>query len=253
MSAAIEIARDVWRVPTTPWDLVNSFLVRAQDGSFTLVDTGLKNAPARVGAALAELGAAPQAVTAIVLTHAHSDHAGGASRLSDMTGTGITTHESETDFVRRGRTPARDQSFLLGRLMRRVSDRFEAAPVAGAMADGDLLEGSGLRVHHTPGHTPGHCSLLHEPTGTLITGDAIWNMASRRTWPVLAFCTDAAMTQQTAATLADLEYETVAFTHGPEIRGNGRKMVRSFLANPRRFGPGLRTPGSRRRSTSNTT
>ena len=87
------------------------------------------------------------------------------------------------------------------------------------MSDGELLDGSALRVHHTPGHTPGHCSLLHEPSGTLITGDAIWNMRSRRTWPVLAFCTNAVLTEQTAATLGELEYTTAAFTHGPEIRG----------------------------------
>jgi glyoxylase-like metal-dependent hydrolase (beta-lactamase superfamily II) len=107
------------------------------------------------------------------------------------------------------------------------------------MSDGELLDGSALRVHHTPGHTPGHCSLLHEPSGTLITGDAIWNMRSRRTWPVLAFCTNAALTQETAATLGDLEYRTAAFTHGPEIRGTGREAIREFLAKPSSFGPGL--------------
>jgi glyoxylase-like metal-dependent hydrolase (beta-lactamase superfamily II) len=123
--------------------------------------------------------------------------------------------------------------------MSRTSPGISAAPVARTMVDGELLEGSGLRVHHTPGHTPGHCSLLHEDTGTLITGDSIWNMRSRRTWPVLAFCTDAALTERTAATLADLEYTTAAFTHGPEIRATGREAIREFLAHPRRFGPGL--------------
>jgi glyoxylase-like metal-dependent hydrolase (beta-lactamase superfamily II) len=123
--------------------------------------------------------------------------------------------------------------------VRRLPDKVDPAPVERAMTDGELLEGSGLRVHHTPGHTPGHCSLLHEPSGTLITGDAIWNMRSRRTWPVLAFCTNAALTEQTAATLADLDYTTVAFTHGPEIRDTGRQAIRDFLANPRRFAPGL--------------
>ena len=43
--------------PTVPWDLINSFLVRAEDGSVTLVDTGLKTAPALwVVEALAEIG-----------------------------------------------------------------------------------------------------------------------------------------------------------------------------------------------------
>ncbi len=64
-------------------------------------------------------------------------------------------------------------------------------------------------------------------------------MRSRRTWPVLAFCTDARLTQRTAATLADLDYSTAAFTHGPEIRDTGREAVRGFLAEPRRFAPGL--------------
>lgn len=239
MPAAVPLAPSLWRVPTAPFDLINSFLVRAADGQFTLVDTGLKSAPDRVRAALAELGAAPSDITTIVLTHAHSDHAGGAAEAARMTGTGITAHESEVEFVRSGVVPGTDQGLRLGRLMMRARPGISAAPVARAMVDGELLEGSGLRVHHTPGHTPGHCSLLHEESGTLITGDSIWNMRSRRTWPVLAFCSNAQMCQETAATLADLEYATAAFTHGPEIRGSGREAVREFLAAPRRFGPGL--------------
>jgi glyoxylase-like metal-dependent hydrolase (beta-lactamase superfamily II) len=239
MPAAIAIGPGIWRVPTAPWDLINSFLLRNADGSLTVVDAGLRTAPPRIRAALAELDAAPADVTAIVLTHAHSDHAGGAAAMAAMTGQGVRAHEAEAAAVREGRSPGRDQAFRLGRLMRRIPDRFGAAPVARTMADGELLVDSGLRVHHTPGHTPGHCSLLHEASGTLITGDAIWNMRSRRTWPVLAFCTDAALTERTAAMLGELEYTTAAFTHGPEIRGEGRRAVRDFLASPRRFGPGL--------------
>jgi glyoxylase-like metal-dependent hydrolase (beta-lactamase superfamily II) len=238
MAAALPLAPGLWRVPTVPWDLINSFLVRAEDGSVTLVDTGLKTAPARVVAALAEIGSAPSDVTTIVLTHAHPDHAGGAADLSRRTGRGITVHPDDAEYVRTGSSPSRDSSFRLGRLMMRTPGA-DPAPVARTMSDGELLDGSALRVHHTPGHTPGHCSFVHEPTGTLITGDAIWNMRSRRTWPVLAFCTNAALTEQTATTLGELDYTTAAFTHGPEIQGTGREAIREFLAHPRAFGPGL--------------
>jgi glyoxylase-like metal-dependent hydrolase (beta-lactamase superfamily II) len=236
--AAIALAPGIWRVPTAPWDLINSFLVRADDGAVTLVDTGLRTAPARILEALSEIGSAPSEVTTIVLTHAHPDHAGGAAELSRRTGRGITVHTDDAECVRTGTAPPRDTSLRLGRLMMRTPGA-HPAPVARAMGDGELLEGSALRVHHTPGHTPGHCSLVHEPTGTLITGDAIWNMRSRRTWPVLAFCTNAALTEQTAATLGELEYTTAAFTHGPEIRDTGREAIRDFLTHPRSFGPGL--------------
>ena len=238
MPAALLLAPGLWRVPTVRWDLINSFLVRAEDDTITLVDTGLKSAPARILAALAEIGSGPSDVTTIVLTHAHPDHAGGAADLAQRTGRGLTVHDEDAEFVRTGTSPARDASVRLGRLVTRTAG-CDPAPVARTMSDGELLEGSSLRVHHTPGHTPGHCSLLHEPSGTLITGDAIWNMRSRRTWPVLAFCTSAALTQETAATLADLEYTSAAFTHGPDIQGTGREAIREFLAHPRAFGPGL--------------
>jgi glyoxylase-like metal-dependent hydrolase (beta-lactamase superfamily II) len=238
MPAALSLAPGLWRVPTVPWDLINSFLVRAEDGSVTLVDTGLKTAPSRIVAALAEIGSGPSDVTTIVLTHAHADHAGGAADLARRTGRGITVHHDDAEYVRTGKAPPRDTSLRLGRLIMRTPGT-DPAPVARTMSDGELLDGSSLRVHHTPGHTPGHCSLLHEPSGTLITGDAIWNMRSRRTWPVLAFCTDAVLTEQTAATLGELDYTTAAFTHGPEIRGTGREAIREFLAHPRAFGRGL--------------
>jgi glyoxylase-like metal-dependent hydrolase (beta-lactamase superfamily II) len=238
VTAAIALAPGLWRVPTVPWDLINSFLVRAGDGSVTLVDTGLRTAPPRIIAALAEIGSGPSDVTTIVLTHAHADHAGGAAELARRTGRGITVHADDAEDVRTGSAPPRDTSLRLGRLITRTPGS-HPAPVARTMADGELLEGSALRVHHTPGHTLGHCSLVHEASGTLITGDAIWNMYSRRTWPVLAFCTNAALTEETAATLGDLEYTTAAFTHGPEIRGTGREAIREFLSNPRRFSPGL--------------
>lgn len=233
--AAIRLAPGLWRVPTAPFDLVNSYIVSADDGSLTVVDTGMRNAPPRILAALRELGRDPRDVTTIVLTHAHSDHAGGAARLAEETGTGITAHPGDAGYVESGTLPPLDPAFPLGRIMRRLVPAPQAAPIAATMRDGELLEGSHLRVHHTPGHSPGHCSLLHEPSETLITGDSIWNAYARRTWPVLMLCTNAAQNETTAATLADLEYRNAAFTHGPEIMGTGRDAVRLFLAHPRRF------------------
>jgi len=45
-----------------------------------------------------------------------------------------------------------------------------------AVSDGDIIDGSGgLRVIHTPGHSPGHIVLLHEPSSTVLVGDAVFN------------------------------------------------------------------------------
>jgi len=103
-------------------------------------------------------------------------------------------------------------------------------PVVGELVDGQVLDiAGGVQVLHTPGHTPGHISLLHADSGVLITGDSIFNMNARMRWPIAAFCTNAVQNEQTAARLADAEYSTAAFTHGPHIAESGREAIRSFL------------------------
>ena len=107
---------------------------------------------------------------------------------------------------------------------------FTSVPVVTELSDGQLLDvAGGLRVVHTPGHTPGHVSLLHEPTGVLITGDAIFNMGARMMWPLAVICTSARQNRQSAHVLGELDYLVAAFTHGPEIRDNARETVRGFL------------------------
>ena len=171
-TVAAPVAEGVWRIPTAPMDLVNSYAFRDDYGQVTLVDAGITGASPRILAALATLGSAPSDVTRILLTHAHSDHAGGVAKLSTTTGADVAIH----------------------------ADDAEVLDIAG-----------GLRVIHTPGHSPGHVSLLHEPTKLLITVDAIWNIRTRVT----------------------------AFTHGPSIHDGARAAVRSFLRQPRRFRAGF--------------
>jgi glyoxylase-like metal-dependent hydrolase (beta-lactamase superfamily II) len=238
-AAAIQLVPNVWRVPTVFWDLVNTIVFKDDDGQITLVDTGYKSAPSRILAALKQIGAGPSDVTRILLTHAHSDHAGGVAELQQKTGAGVLVHVDDAAYVRKGHAPDFDRSLLIGRLMR-DGGKFGATEVAEELIDGQLIDiAGGLRVHHTPGHTPGHVALLHEPTRLLVTGDSIWNMRSHTTWSFAAVCNNFAMTKETAHVLGELDYDTVAFTHGPEIRDDAREAVRAFLRKPRRFRGGL--------------
>jgi glyoxylase-like metal-dependent hydrolase (beta-lactamase superfamily II) len=212
-------------------DFINSFAFVDDDGQVTLVDCGIARAPARIVAALAAVGKRPSDVTRILLTHAHADHAGGAHDLVGRTGVpGIDVHEADAPYVTVGRNaPTADTT--MGRLVSRgPTTRFDPVAIGQMLTDGLVLDiAGGLRVLHTPGHSPGHISLLHEGSGVLITGDAIFNMASRMTWPMAAVCSSAAQNKQSAHVLGELDYTVAAFTHGPEIRDNARETVRSFL------------------------
>lgn len=106
----------------------------------------------------------------------------------------------------------------------------ERLTIGEELTDGQVIAfAGGIRVVHTPGHSPGHASYLHEESGVLITGDAIFNVLGTR-WPLKFLCSNFAMTQKTAHRLGELEYLTAAFTHGPEIRDKGREAIRKFLA-----------------------
>ncbi|MCU1537614.1 MAG: Beta-lactamase [Humibacillus sp.] len=226
----VPLVPGIWRIPLLR-DYVNGFILRDDDGQVTLVDMGVKSSGPKVLAALTAIGSEPSDVTRLVLTHAHPDHAGGAAHVSEATGLGFDIHGGDAGYAREGKAPPRDRSVLLGRLFDRFSrgEDFTPVRVERELSDGEVLPvAGGLRVVHTPGHSPGHVSLLHEPTRLLITGDAIFNVRRLR-WPIKAFCTDFAMTQQTAGVLGELDYDLAAFTHGPELRDQPREAIRSFL------------------------
>ena len=229
-NATVELAPGVWRIPLIG-DYVNGFMLRDDDGQVTLIDMGIASSGAKVIAALRSLGSDPSDVTRLMLTHCHPDHAGGTAYVSEQTGRPVDVHADDAEFVRTGTQPDVDPSSRLGKLFRRFPE-----PKVGKVAIGEELNdgqvvpfAGGIRVIHTPGHSPGHASYLHEDSGTLITGDAIFNVLGRR-WPPKMLCSNFAMTKQTAHRLAEVEYATAAFTHGPEIRDRPRDAIRAFLA-----------------------
>jgi glyoxylase-like metal-dependent hydrolase (beta-lactamase superfamily II) len=218
----------VWRIPLIR-DFVNGFILRDDDGQVTLVDMGITRSGPKVMAALASIGSGPSDVTRLVLTHAHPDHAGGAAYVAEQTGQEFGIHEADADFARDGVSPPRDRSFLLGRLLSRSKNGFPPVSVGETFTDGQVIPfAGGIHVVHTPGHSPGHVSLLLPDSGVLITGDAIFNVRGLR-WPIKSFCTDFRMTKQTAVRLAELEYTTAAFTHGPHLSDSPREHIRRFL------------------------
>jgi glyoxylase-like metal-dependent hydrolase (beta-lactamase superfamily II) len=230
-AAAVLLAPGVWRIPLLG-DYVNGFMFRDDDGQVTLLDMGVASSGKKVIAALRSVGSDPSDVTRLMLTHCHPDHFGGTAYVAQQTGRPVDVHADDAEYVRTGTMPPKDPELgLLGRLLRKLPDpKMEGVPVGEELHDGQVVPvAGGLRVVHTPGHSPGHASYLHEPSGTLITGDAIFNVLGRR-YPPSMLCSSFAMTKQTAHTLGELDYAVAAFTHGPEIRERPREAIRSFLA-----------------------
>lgn len=131
----------------------NVYLI-AGGSQAAFVDTAY-GAEAEISAHLSQwqaLGQPP--IAAIILTHRHGDHIGGALRLREATGGALACSAAERDAI---------ESDLGG------------ASVDMALADGDTLDlgGAALEFIHAPGHTLGSLCILHRQTGTLFSGDMV--------------------------------------------------------------------------------
>lgn len=212
-----QLAPGIIRIPTTRRD--NAFLVEAEDG-FTLVDVGWAGAPRAILRTIAELGRKPSDIKRVVITHAHPDHVQGAYDLRELTGAPFLIHEAERSWLANGRVPGAGRSGAAGRLLDRLP-KLHWRPLSAeqSLVDGDLVEASGLRIIHTPGHSPGHVVLLHEPSRTLLTGDAVFHRGELGLGPAALAADPALRTGSLARIPRDLE--AVGFAHGAALTGCG--------------------------------
>ncbi|WP_330299952.1 MBL fold metallo-hydrolase [Streptomyces sp. NBC_00503] len=168
--------------PDGSWRLdFRCFAVAGPGGRWVLIDAGIGPAhgpaagwapvPGRLPAALAEAGIGPADVEAVVLTHLHEDHTGWTRDA-----TGRPFFPAARHLVQSAEVAALDRA-----------DPVWEWVVAPLRAAGQLHEvtgvhrlAPGLTLLPTPGHTPGHQSVLVEqsaPGGgardVLVTGDVL--------------------------------------------------------------------------------
>jgi glyoxylase-like metal-dependent hydrolase (beta-lactamase superfamily II) len=225
-----EINEHVIRVPLVANWAINCYLIKDSDGSLILIDTGIKGSWRKIDKALRSIGKSPSDVKAIVISHAHLDHVGSLEKAKYYTNGLIYGHEIEKDFISNGKTPQVTHLFFAAKIFSFFSTNIDAVDVDYSFKDEEVLNlAGGLKVIHTPGHTPGHCSFLHLASSTLITGDAVVNFFARLSYPFKYFCSDYKLTKQTAQKLAEFDYDSAVFMHGPPIYQNARVAIGDFL------------------------
>lgn len=201
------------------------------DNGVTLVDTGLRGRSANILKEVRRLGYKPSDVAHIILTHHHADHVGSLAELKNATGAKVMAHPADAPYIdgtlpQPG--PARPK--WLSRVLSPFGSMWAAMPaeVDRLLNDGDELPIlGGIKISHTPGHTPGSICLYIPQERVVIVGDLLTH-TFRLSMPPGLFTVDKDQEANSIKRLAGLDFSVIAFGHGRPILREAHQSVARF-------------------------
>lgn len=208
---------------TTYGDLeitVTPVAISLQTG-IALVDAGPPGALPALAGALQREGLDIDDLRLVVCTHHDGDHVGAIPALLDRTDSSPTVlaHEAEVPFLSGDREPLKPRQPI------------DPTPVDVTIADGMTLQSTvgPVRIVATPGHSPGHVSLYHAQSRTLLAGDALVADGDEPVdGPRPEFTPDEPHALASVARLAELDIERTICFHGGETSA-GTAAIRELV------------------------
>ena len=189
------------------WTRVNlgnvSAYILVRNGEAAVVDTGNRGSGDDIEAALVTAGIDWNAVGHVILTHHHGDHQGS---LPDV----LARAPEAAAYAGAADIPAIDSP----------------RPLI-AVGDGDHV--FDLEIIETPGHTPGHISVLDTVGGLLVAGDALNGAGGGVIGANPRYTPDMDTAAQSIARLAERAFETVVFGHGDPVIGGASPQVAALV------------------------
>lgn len=204
--------------PTLIWD----------DRETILVDAGMPGQLEALREACRGAGVPLERLTRVIVTHQDIDHIGG---LPDLLASldhpiEVLAHADDRPYIEGEKRPIKmDPARWAARLDELPAERRAAvealladpphARVDRTLADGDSLPYcGGIRVIHTPGHTPGHLSLYLERSRTLVAGDALVSEGGVLQGPRPGVTLDMATALHSVGKLTGLDVDRAITYHG---------------------------------------
>jgi len=219
----LEILPGIHTLPSVKWS--RAYLIEGD--TLALVDAGLPWSARNILKYIRKIGREQEELSHLLVTHAHPDHIGSASSVAKKTGARVIAHRADTKL--RGNGASLNYMGVFGSLPVPLPF-FERTPVATLVDEGDVLPiAGGIRVIHTPGHTPGSVCFLEEGTGSLFSGDTIFSDGERvsRSVPFPGY--DAEAYRTSLARLATLDFDAICGGHGAPLKSGGAGKLQELL------------------------
>jgi len=152
-------------IPLLPF-FTNVFFLKGNNGKYVMVDCGSEGEHDKIMEEMQKrMNITPNDLSLILITHAHFDHAGGASYFKkNFPHIPMAVPELEAEYLKTGEIyPSTPQS-IAGRILKVRGDRKQVPPFQPdiLLKGGESLESYGVdaTVIHTPGHTIGGMTVV---------------------------------------------------------------------------------------------
>lgn len=220
--AAVMMGRMETVYPTLLWD----------NEAALLIDTGYPGQLPLIKEQVERAGLSFDKLTHIVITHQDIDHIGSLPAvLKELPHPAkVLASEIEAPYVQGDTQPIKLTPEAIENAVnampeeipqewrasfRSVLENPPSAPVDVIVADGEELPYcGGIIVIGTPGHTPGHISLYHKASKTLIAADAMVVENDQLMGPTPRHCIDLDQARLSLKKLREYDIETVICYHG---------------------------------------
>ncbi|UCH42981.1 MAG: MBL fold metallo-hydrolase [Dehalococcoidales bacterium] len=224
----LEIGPDIYQLSDRG---VNIILI--VEDELTLIDTGYPGSSVPIAGFISSLGRSVDEIGLIIITHNHIDHMGGLAELREMGRARVAVHQA--GIIGDGDEPPYPAG--IRRLLRvpffsNLRRRFLLSPgdVDIRLSDGDVLEPlGGLRVVHTPGHTPCSISLYSPRDKLLIVSDTLVRSRRDVRLPHKTVATDFTEAMHSIRKMAGLDFDILCFGHRRPFIGGASARVRDLV------------------------
>lgn len=214
-----------------PLRISNAYLVKGQQP--VLIDTGSPGEEKKIIRALDEHRYSLRDLRLIIHTHAHVDHAGSTAALAALGGIPSLIHSRDYSNLLEGRNGRVKLHSFSGWLIRQFIMRNYPPAKADIIFEKkiDLSDfGIDAKLVHTPGHTPGSCSVVlnngDAMVGDLIMGGLLGGYLNPELPTYHYFIDDRQLVHRSIKKLLDMGVERFFPGHGGPL---GRKAVERFL------------------------
>ncbi len=204
------------------------------EGGLTLVDSGLPGNGGTILRYVRKIGRDPQELKLILATHHHPDHSGSLHEIKCLTGALVGAHADDAPFLRGEELAWRIESspphkFILWSSCLALRPR--RVEVEVELEEGTMLNAlGGLKVLHTPGHTPGSICLYSKERKVLFSGDTVQYSRGKLRRALSIYSWNPRLEIASIRRVAALEFDLLLPGDGrPLLRGAGKR-VRGFVS-----------------------